>query len=110
MLKGKRLSKGKRPWEDEAADPMSGVANLSDVMLVLACGLMVAIVAFWRVDLSRVASIIDREQMREVTNAEQVTDKGEVGSGFESMGTAYTDPETGKVYIIVPGGTEDNED
>ena len=109
MLGNRRLSKGKRAWEDEAADPISGVANLSDVMLVLACGLMVAIVAFWRVDLSRVSSIIDKDQMREIENAEEIVDSGEVGEGFESMGTAYTDPETGKVYIIVPGGTEDHE-
>ncbi len=109
MLRKGKLSGGKRAWEKEEADPLSGVANLSDVMLVLACGLMVAIVTFWRVDLSRVTSIIDKDQMREIQNAEEVVDSGEVGEGFESMGTAYTDPETGKVYIIVPGGTEDHE-
>ena len=110
MLRNKGLSGGKRPWEGETSDPMSSVANLSDVMLVLACGLMVAIVAFWRVDLSRISNIIDRTQMQEVVDAEQVTDTGEVGGGFESMGSAYMDPETGKVYIVVPGGTEKNED
>lgn len=109
MLSKGKLSGGKRAWEREENDPLSGVANLSDVMLVLACGLMVAIVTFWRVDLSRVASIIDKDQMREIQNAEEIVDTGEIGKGFESMGTAYTDPETGKVYIIIPGGTEENE-
>ena len=110
MLRNKGLSRGKRSWEDGGNDPLSGVANLSDVMLVLACGLMVAIVTFWRVDLSRVASIIDRDRMQEIENAEEIVDSSQVGSGFESMGTAYTDPETGKVYIIVPGGMEEDED
>lgn len=111
MLRNKGLRVGKRAWEDEDNDPLSGVANLSDVMLVLACGLMVAIVTFWRVDLSRVSSIIDREQMREVENAEEIMDSDQIGNGLESKGTAYMDPETGKVYIVIPNeGTENNED
>ena len=111
MLRNKGLSGGKRAWENEDNDPMSGVANLSDVMLVLACGLMVAIVTFWRVDLSHISSIIDREQMREVENAEEIMDSDQIGKGLESKGTAYMDPETGKVYIVIPSEeTGENEE
>ena len=38
-----------RMFEEE--DPTSGLSNLADCMLVLACGLMVALVVAWNVDL-----------------------------------------------------------
>ena len=110
MLRNKGLRGGRPSWENESADPLSGLANLSDVMLVLACGLMLAIVIFWRVDLSRITSIIDRDQLQEIENAEQIADSAAVGNGLESKGTAYMDPETGKVYIVISSEeTEENE-
>ena len=83
----------------------SGFASIgwkTIVMLVLACGLMVAIVAFWRIDLSHIQDSIDRDRLQEIENAEELIDSGELGESFESIGTAFTDPETGKVYIIKP--------
>ena len=43
MLKGKFSS---RRRVTEEVDAMSGLANLSDVMLVFACGLMAAVITF----------------------------------------------------------------
>lgn len=53
MLKNrKRLS---RPFdgEDDNENPMDSLTNLFDVMLVFACGLMVALVMSLNVDVSR---------------------------------------------------------
>ena len=46
MLKGKFSS---RRRVTEEVDAMSGLANLSDVMLVFACGLMAAVILNWNV-------------------------------------------------------------
>ena len=64
MLKGKFSS---RRRVTEEVDAMSGLANLSDVMLVFACGLMAAIILNWNVDLSKTrVEILQREQMKEL--------------------------------------------
>lgn len=40
-------------WEGgEEVNPMEGVANLADVMLVLAVGMMLALVVAWNVDIA----------------------------------------------------------
>ena len=64
MLKGKFSS---RRRVTEEVDAMSGLANLSDVMLVFACGLMAAVILNWNVDLSKTrVEILQREQMQEL--------------------------------------------
>ncbi|MCC8123191.1 MAG: DUF2149 domain-containing protein [Oscillospiraceae bacterium] len=67
---------------------MGSVANLSDIMLVFACGLMVAIVAFWNIDLDNIDKIRNQED------------------GFEIKGDIYQDPETGTIYLIPPSDAE----
>ena len=70
MLKGKFSS---RRRVTEEVDAMSGLANLSDVMLVFACGLMAAVILNWNVDLSKTrVEILQREQMQELDNAEEM--------------------------------------
>ena len=88
-----------RGMEREEASPMESVANLIDVMLVFICGLIIAIIVFWNVDLE---------------NLDQRTE-----SSYEDVGQVYQDPDTGKVYVIqqnpsdeTPGteGTSDGTD
>lgn len=89
-------------------DPMSGVANLADVMLVFACGLLTAVVLFWQVDLADVTVPVDQNDLKELGDVEQALESGLLDAGMESKGVVYEDPETGKMYIIMPagGGTE----
>ncbi len=89
----------RRPCE---VNPMEGIANLADVMLVFACGLMVSIILFWNVNLSDVTAVISKDQLAEVEDAEQLLEDGKLSSALESKGVAYEDPETGKMYIIMP--------
>ncbi len=100
MLSNRRL--GRRSAFSEDYDPMSGLANLVDVILVFACGLMIAIVTFWNVDLSKVQDIIDESELKEVTDVEQAIEDGDISETLQNQGTAYKDPETGKIYIIMP--------
>lgn len=100
MLKGKFSS---RRRVTEEVDAMSGLANLSDVMLVFACGLMAAVILNWNVDLSKTrVEILQREQMQELDNAEELEQDIQSSSSFEQKGTVYEDPETGKLYVVMP--------
>ncbi len=65
-----------------AVNPMESVGNLVDIMLVFICGLMIAIIMFWNVDL-------DNLQARQEDS-------------YQDMGQVYQDPETGKIYVIKP--------
>ena len=92
-----RLRAAKRP---EELNPLDGVANLADVMLVFACGLIIALIAAWNLDVatpdglpSEIAPIGD-------AGGETVQDP----DSLQVMGTVYMDPETGKYYLIDNGG------
>lgn len=89
-----------RKEKEETANPMDGIANLVDVMLVFACGLMVSIILHWNVDLSHVTTIIDKSQLELIEDAEMVTLDGEISGNYESMGVVVQDPKTGKLYVI----------
>ena len=84
----------------EDYNPMEGITNLVDVMLIFACGLMVAIILNWNVDLSRVTDVITAEDLVEVQGLEEAVRDGSLMESFDSKGMVYEDPETGKMYII----------
>ena len=96
MLKGKFSS---RRRVTEEVDAMSGLANLSDVMLVFACGLMAAVITFWQVDLNK--TDIDRDKMQHIDSSEVIHESGSVSTdGLVNQGTVFKDPKTGDLYII----------
>ena len=86
------------PSEDEI-DPMASISNISDAMLVFACGLLIALVVAWNVDLSTVTQVeVDSEA--EIANVEMLEDAiSEEGSMFIERGMVYQDPVTGKLYL-----------
>ena len=47
----RRRRRGER-FSEESVDPMNYVSNLSDAMLVLAVGMMLALIVHWNVDIS----------------------------------------------------------
>lgn len=83
----------------EEVDPMSSMSNIGDVMLVFACGLMVALVVAWNVDL---AEFTEFEPTQEISSddIEKITEQlyGE-GNSFVEKGKVYQDPTTGKFYL-----------
>ena len=71
--------------------------------IVFACGLMAAVILNWNVDLSKTrVEILQREQMQELDNAEEMEQDIQSSSSFEQKGTVYEDPETGKLYVVMP--------
>ena len=87
--------------ESEDVNPMEGVANLADVMLVLACGLMAAVITFWRVDLTRIQTAIEQDKLDKIDAADVIESSGNVSTGgLTNKGVVYEDPKTGDLYII----------
>ena len=80
------------------SDPMAGLVNLVDVMLVFACGLMLALVTYWNLDLPTVTEIKEN-RLNELNNAdEMVKDAQQGGNAYIERGIVYQDPATGKLY------------
>ena len=119
----KRRCRGER-FSGESVDPMNYLSNLSDAMLVLAVGMMLALIVHWNVDISTggrsdntagdsVAadgkggqSIIDRDDAVSFTPEEldrMDATEGENDEGMEKLGEVYYDAATGKYYIIESG-------
>ncbi len=87
--------------QEEDADPRVGLVNLADVMLVFACGLMLALVSYWNLDISAMTEVMEADQMAEVEGLEDMQDQlSNGGSSFTELGMVYQDPTTGKMYMM----------
>lgn len=95
------------PYRDEEdADPRVGLVNLADVMLVFACGLMLALVSYWNLDLPNVTEL-DQADMQKVDNVQEMTDALQSStSSYMELGKVYQDPKTGQLYVM----TESQDD
>ena len=93
---GGRLSRVRRTSED--VNPMESTSNLSDAMLVLAVGMMLAVVINWNVDINKnVTKKIDDPTK---VNNDQISDEGK-DQNLEKKGTVYYDPEKDQYYVKV---------
>lgn len=100
-----------RKDSDEDMDPMSSLANLADCMLVLACGLMVALVVAWNIDISNVTEVTQAEDAQEISDIEVSENTPTAGgSSFIDLGSVYQDPETGKLYMVEKEDEDSSED
>ncbi|MCC8123192.1 MAG: DUF2149 domain-containing protein [Oscillospiraceae bacterium] len=91
--------------EAESINPMAGLGNLSDIMLVFACGLMIAIILLWQVNLKDIVMIFDENNLVEVTDPDTVENMMNSLSDSDKIGSAYSD-KSGKVFTL----TEEDED
>ena len=104
------FSSFRRRRAQEDVDPMSSMGNMGDVMLVFACGLMVALVVAWNVDLAKFQQV-ETDQELSQDQVTQITEQlyGE-GNAFVEKGKVYQDPTTGKYYLVEEGsGSSDEE-
>lgn len=87
--------------KQEDFSPMEGVGNMADAMLVFACGLIVALILSWNVDVTEQGIQKDPEVKYEVQGMEDgASDEVEADKALEELGTVYKDPATGKYYVI----------
>ena len=93
--------------EETSVNPMDSVSNLADAMLVLAVGIMLALIINWNVDISipqqdeQPADPIPFEEtdLIETPDDSAVLDGGEL----QEMGKVYYDASSGNYYIIKDG-------
>ena len=96
-----------RKWSSNRFDaqneePLGPLANLLDLMLVFACGLIAALISMsenfdQHFDKAEPKQRIV-EQGKELP---QLPSQGEAGgAGYESVGQVYRDPQTGKLILI----------
>lgn len=101
-LRSGGLRSGRR-FEEEI-NPLDGVVNIVDAMLVFACGLMLSLVIYWNVDLEG-NRMVQIEQGSDVTQIKEIQDNikessDKSGDSYEKLGTVYKDPKTGKLYML----------
>lgn len=92
-------------FDVEEGSPSEGLTNLADAMLVFACGLIVALVAHYGVQLG--ATSVQNQEMQELNmGVEQAQDveAGRAGN-YDEVGTVYRDAATGKLYVVTPDGS-----
>ena len=95
-MRSSRLSRNTTsPVLESEGSPMESIANIVDVMLVFACGLLLALVTVWNVDIG-----LDRpDNMYEVSDV--VEESQNVSKdNLQEAGKVYRDPATGNLYFI----------
>ena len=96
------LRKKRRISQSEDDDPMGGLNNLSDAMLVLALGFLI----FSIMALSANPDMItNTQQTQDVSTADtfsqNYTDAGGLeDSGYSEVGKVYEDPTTGELVLV----------
>jgi len=78
------------------------MVTAADAMLVFACGLLLALIISWNVDVSETGEITKQPNVKyEVENiGEAVEEDAEVTENLKDMGRVYQDPATGKYYVV----------
>ena len=105
----RRLSDRRLSLEgDSPANPMEGLGNLADAMLVLAVGIMLALILNWKVDISTpgapAAQAPEDHTQTTVLDESALTDAAEQEMDPEDLqriGGLYYDEETGLYYAVM---------
>lgn len=88
----------------EDDEPLGPLANLVDIILVFACGLIAALVALSpnlqeHFNVKKETQVIS--QGKELVNVpKNIKEKLDGSNGYESLGQVYKDPKTGKLILI----------
>ena len=113
----KKLGKTRERFGGEDVNPINYLSNLSDVMLILAVGIMLALVVHWNVDITASGGqaqgntgengsvLVDKDHAVTMTDEELARlqeQNGVTGGGenLEKRGEVYYDAETGTYYIV----------
>ena len=106
-----RLNKNNQINSEDNSNPLDGVSNMSDAMLVLAVGIMLALVINWKIDIKEAYNgqeqkeTVEDSKLQEFDSNDLVKNDsvsiGDIESNYVKSGTVYTDTVTGKTYIVV---------
>ncbi|MGI5823176.1 MAG: DUF2149 domain-containing protein [Dethiobacteria bacterium] len=100
-LRSRKCGRSRLPQE---TNPLEGIVNIADVMLVFACGLMLALAVYWNIDLGPSGERVDLQRGQEVTEILDLQNELLETAGqaelYEKMGTVYKDPGTGQLFML----------
>ena len=101
-LSGKSL---RSRQSDPPGNPMDSGSNLADAMLVLAVGIMLALIINWNVDISAgttdtAASADPAISFEQDDLTESQDDAKTIEGDLTEMGKVYYDQQTGMYYIV----------
>ena len=101
-LSGKSL---RSRQSDPPVNPMDSVSNLADAMLVLAVGIMLALIINWNVDISagttdKTASTEPAISFEQDDLTESQDDAKTIEGDLTEMGKVYYDQQTDTYYIV----------
>ena len=100
-------SKGlvKTAFEEDDVNPMESVSNLSDAMLILAVGIMLALIIHWNVNISDGQRVVDIDNTEEISHMDNLDNEeiNEVSQdeGLSEKGRVLYDEKTGKYYMVI---------
>ena len=96
-MRNSRLSRNTTsPFLESEGSPMESIANIVDVMLVFACGLLLALVTVWNVDIGLDRPDNNMYEVSDVVEESQSVSK----DNLQEAGKVYRDPATGNLYFI----------
>lgn len=94
----------------EDVNPLANMTNLVDAMLVLAVGIMVALVTLLGAHQVNYQELM-KEDLSEIDNPEEIADDiYATDSPYQELGKVYMDPETGKTYVMTEDGSSEETD
>lgn len=100
MSRSFRNSRFRRTGDlSEDVNPSAYIVNLADCMLVLACGFMVAMIAFWNIDIANIEAL-EKDRLEQVNPDTLPSDLQSGGSYYVEAGTVYMDPNTGDLWMV----------
>lgn len=82
------------------SNPMDSLLNLSDVMLVLAVGIMLALILHWNVPLDQLTGSNDSGSGAVSLDGGDLSRVEQVPEGSKRVGNVYYDEKTGSYYIL----------
>lgn len=99
----KRRAWGHSRFDATDDEPLAGMSNLVDIMLVFACGLIAALAAQQQVTTRRSGGqeIVAGRELPDLP-----TGVGQLGSGYQAVGRVYRDSQSGKMVLIGSGEDE----
>ena len=99
-----RLREKRIRGEEAGVNPMDGLGNLADAMLVLAVGIMLALIINWKVDITAVSTQVTEPEPEQIPiSREDLQDTPADALNEETLqriGALYYDEETGTYYAI----------
>ena len=106
-----RLNRSINIDSDDNINPMDGVSNMSDAMLVLAVGIMLALVINWKIDIKEAYKGQEQKETVEDSKLQEIDSNDvqqnssvsidDIESKYVKSGSVYTDTYTGKTYIVI---------